>query len=86
MYIRCSEVAPFYLISRVPYNGCMIKTRFGRTGFDVTPLGLGAAEIGYLKPQREQAAKVLNLYSWAEYFPSSVLEQFESDNFRAEGS
>lgn len=39
----------------------MIKTRFGRTGFDVTPLGLGAAEIGYLKPQREQAVKILNL-------------------------
>ncbi len=39
----------------------MIKTRFGRTGFNVTPLGLGAAEIGYLKPQREQVAKILNL-------------------------
>jgi aryl-alcohol dehydrogenase-like predicted oxidoreductase len=39
----------------------MIKSRFGRTGFDVTPLGLGAAEIGYLKPQREQAERILNL-------------------------
>ncbi len=39
----------------------MIKTRFGKTGFDVTPLGFGAAEIGYLKPLREQAARVLNL-------------------------
>jgi aryl-alcohol dehydrogenase-like predicted oxidoreductase len=39
----------------------MIKTRFGKTGFEVTPLGFGAAEIGYLKPDREQADKVLNL-------------------------
>jgi aryl-alcohol dehydrogenase-like predicted oxidoreductase len=39
----------------------MIKVRFGKTGLDVTPLGFGAAEIGYLKPQREQAASVLNL-------------------------
>jgi putrescine transport system substrate-binding protein len=30
-------------------------------------------------PAPPPAAKVLNLYSWAEYFPSSVLEQFESE-------
>ncbi|MGA2443365.1 MAG: aldo/keto reductase, partial [Tepidisphaeraceae bacterium] len=39
----------------------MIKTRFGKTGLDVTALGFGAAEIGFLKPERERAARVLNL-------------------------
>jgi aryl-alcohol dehydrogenase-like predicted oxidoreductase len=39
----------------------MIKSRFGKTGFNVTPLGFGAAEIGYLKPERDQVASVLNL-------------------------
>jgi aryl-alcohol dehydrogenase-like predicted oxidoreductase len=39
----------------------MLKTRFGKTGWHVTPLGFGAAEIGFLKPERERAARVLNL-------------------------
>jgi aryl-alcohol dehydrogenase-like predicted oxidoreductase len=39
----------------------MLKSPFGKTGFNVTPLGLGAAEIGYLNPPRQQAEKILNL-------------------------
>jgi len=39
----------------------MLKSRFGKTGLHVTPLGFGAAEIGFLKPERERAARVLNL-------------------------
>jgi len=39
----------------------MIKTRFGKTGFDVTALGFGAAEIGFLKPERQRAARLLKL-------------------------
>jgi aryl-alcohol dehydrogenase-like predicted oxidoreductase len=39
----------------------MNKTRFGKTELQVTPLGLGGAEIGFLKPERERAAKMLNL-------------------------
>lgn len=39
----------------------MNLTRFGKTELMVTPLGLGGAEIGFLKPERERAAKMLNL-------------------------
>ncbi|MGD0138128.1 MAG: aldo/keto reductase [Tepidisphaeraceae bacterium] len=39
----------------------MLKARFGKTGLHVTPLGFGAAEIGFLKPERERATRVLNL-------------------------
>jgi len=39
----------------------MVKTRFGKTDLNVSSLGFGAAEIGYLKPEREQAERVMNL-------------------------
>jgi aryl-alcohol dehydrogenase-like predicted oxidoreductase len=39
----------------------MIKTRFGKTELSVSSLGFGAAEIGYLKPERERAERVMNL-------------------------
>jgi len=39
----------------------MIKTRFGKTNFDVSCLGFGSAEIGFLNTDRERAARVLNL-------------------------
>jgi aryl-alcohol dehydrogenase-like predicted oxidoreductase len=38
----------------------MTKKPFGKTGFQVSSLGFGAAEIGFIKPQQEQAAKMLN--------------------------
>jgi putrescine transport system substrate-binding protein len=37
------------------------------------------AACGATAPAPAPSAKVLNLYSWAEYFPSSVLEQFEAE-------
>lgn len=39
----------------------LTKSRFGRTGFDVTPLGFGAAPIGYLNTDRRKATDILNL-------------------------
>jgi aryl-alcohol dehydrogenase-like predicted oxidoreductase len=39
----------------------MIRTAFGKTGFDVSVLGFGSAPIGYLETEHEQAGKILNL-------------------------
>jgi aryl-alcohol dehydrogenase-like predicted oxidoreductase len=38
----------------------MKLTPFGKTGFNVSSLGLGAAEIGYLNTDRQLAAKMMN--------------------------
>src|SRR5688500_144428 len=39
----------------------MNKTPFGRTGFEVSPLGFGAAPIGFLHTEREKVGRLLNL-------------------------
>ncbi len=39
----------------------MRKRPFGGTGFDVTPVGYGGAEIGLLQPERAATARLLNL-------------------------
>jgi aryl-alcohol dehydrogenase-like predicted oxidoreductase len=39
----------------------MKRSRFGRTGFDVSPLGFGAAPIGYLQTERDRVGQILNL-------------------------
>src|SRR5689334_7193250 len=39
----------------------MNKVAFGRTGFDVSALGFGAAPIGFLKTEREKVAAILNV-------------------------
>src|SRR3954466_645222 len=39
----------------------MEKVQFGRTGLQVSPLGFGAAPIGYLNTEREKVRKILNL-------------------------
>jgi len=39
----------------------MKKLQFGRTGFQVSQLGFGAAPIGYLNTEREKVRKILNL-------------------------
>jgi len=39
----------------------MTKIPFGRTGLQVSPLGFGAAPIGYLNTEREKVRKILNL-------------------------
>jgi aryl-alcohol dehydrogenase-like predicted oxidoreductase len=38
----------------------MKRSRFGRTGFDVSPLGFGAAPIGYLQTERDRVGTILN--------------------------
>jgi aryl-alcohol dehydrogenase-like predicted oxidoreductase len=38
----------------------MKKVAFGRTGFQVSQLGFGAAPIGYLQTEREKVRKILN--------------------------
>jgi aryl-alcohol dehydrogenase-like predicted oxidoreductase len=38
----------------------MKKVAFGRTGFDVSPLGFGAAPIGYLKTEQDRVGQILN--------------------------
>jgi aryl-alcohol dehydrogenase-like predicted oxidoreductase len=39
----------------------MKKVTFGRTGLQVSPLGFGAAPIGYLKTDQERIANILNV-------------------------
>jgi aryl-alcohol dehydrogenase-like predicted oxidoreductase len=39
----------------------MNTTTFGRTGLTVTPLGFGAAPIGFLKTEQEKVSRMLNL-------------------------
>jgi len=39
----------------------MRKTPFGKTGYSVSPLGFGAAPVGYLKTEQERIARILNL-------------------------
>lgn len=38
----------------------MHKTTFGKTGLQVTPLGFGAAPIGFLKTEQDRVANMLN--------------------------
>jgi aryl-alcohol dehydrogenase-like predicted oxidoreductase len=57
----------------------MIKHAFGKTGFEVTPLGFGAAPVAYLAADQDRAAKVINqlldagvnLIDTAASYPSS---------------
>ena len=37
------------------------------------------AACGEATPDATEDAKVLNLYTWAEYFPSSVIDEFEAE-------
>jgi aryl-alcohol dehydrogenase-like predicted oxidoreductase len=47
---------------RRAYNlGTMEKRTFGKTGFEVSPLGFGAGPIGYLKTDQQRIATILNL-------------------------
>jgi len=39
----------------------MQKRTFGKTGFEVSPLGFGAGPIGYLSTDQERIARILNL-------------------------
>jgi aryl-alcohol dehydrogenase-like predicted oxidoreductase len=56
-------VTPFSVADkamRLP-SGTMDKITFGRTGLEVSRLGFGAAPIGFLKTEREQVGRILNL-------------------------
>lgn len=65
----------------------MTKLPFGRTGFDVAPLGFGAAPAAFLKPERDRAVQVINLLldngvnliDTAAMYPGS--EEFLGQNF-----
>src|SRR5437762_2326431 len=39
----------------------MKKVKFGRTGFEISLLGFGAAPIGFLKTDQERVANILDL-------------------------
>src|SRR5207302_1651275 len=39
----------------------MTKRPFGKTGLSVSPLGFGAAPIGYLQTDQDRVARILNL-------------------------
>ena len=43
------------------YDRAMKQSRFGRTGFDVSPR-LGAAPIGYLQTDRDRVGHILSLF------------------------
>ena len=48
-------------MGRRSYNAPMNKVTFGRTGLHVSPLGFGAAPIGYLDTDHQRVARILNL-------------------------
>ena len=39
----------------------MNRTAFGKTGLQVSPLGFGAAHVGYLKTDQDRVANILNV-------------------------
>jgi aryl-alcohol dehydrogenase-like predicted oxidoreductase len=39
----------------------MVKKTFGKTGYSVSPIGFGAAPVGYLKVEQERITRILNL-------------------------
>jgi aryl-alcohol dehydrogenase-like predicted oxidoreductase len=39
----------------------MVKKAFGKTGYSVSPLGFGAAPVGYLSIEQERITRILNL-------------------------
>jgi aryl-alcohol dehydrogenase-like predicted oxidoreductase len=49
-----------FLTESQAYDFCMTRSPFGTTGFDVSPLGFGAAPIGYLQTDRDRVGKILN--------------------------
>jgi hypothetical protein len=59
--LRGAAHAPLNKCFGASYNSGMIKQPFGKTGFNVTPLGFGAAPSAYLAADQDLAAKVINL-------------------------